>query len=42
MRIGTAKCMGHCQAAPAIVEDGRLMGWMSLRRLRLELARLGL
>jgi hypothetical protein len=28
--------------APAMVEDGRVLGWVSLRRLKSELIRLGL
>jgi NADH:ubiquinone oxidoreductase subunit E len=33
--------MGHCALAPAVMEDGRLLGAMSSRRLRSELMRLG-
>lgn len=43
LRVGASReCIGHCVAAPAMVEDGRVMGWMSLQRLRFELGRLGL
>ena len=43
LRIGQSEtCIGHCAAAPAMVEDGRLLGWVSLRRLRSELMRLGI
>jgi len=38
----TRKCIGHCQAAPAMVEDGRILRWVSERRLRGELLRLGI
>jgi len=36
------KCIGHCTAAPAMVEDGRILRWVSERRLRSELLRLGI
>lgn len=36
------KCIGHCTAAPAMVEDGRILRWVSERRLRGELLRLGI
>lgn len=42
LRIGESKCLGRCQLAPAMVEDGRVMGWMSRIRLKIELLRLGL
>jgi NADH:ubiquinone oxidoreductase subunit E len=42
LRVGASKCLGHCQLAPAIVEDGRVLGAVSRRRLRVELLRLGL
>jgi formate dehydrogenase subunit gamma len=42
LRIGASQCLGHCQLAPAMVEDGRILGAVSQRRLRLELMRLGL
>jgi NADH:ubiquinone oxidoreductase subunit E len=42
VRIAPARCLGHCGLAPAMVEDGELVGAMSGRRLRVELARLGL
>jgi NADH:ubiquinone oxidoreductase subunit E len=41
LRTGEADCMGHCALAPAVMEDGRLLGAMSSRRLRSELMRLG-
>jgi len=42
LRIGASQCLGHCQLAPAMVEDGRILGAVSQRRLKLELMRLGL
>lgn len=42
VRVGASRCLGHCQLAPAIMEDGRMMGVVSRRRLQLELSRLGL
>jgi NADH:ubiquinone oxidoreductase subunit E len=36
------KCIGHCAAAPAMVEDGRVLHWVTERRLRSELLRLGI
>jgi NADH:ubiquinone oxidoreductase subunit E len=42
VRISTAKCLGHCAAAPAMVEDGSVLRWVSLRRLHSELLRLGI
>lgn len=42
VRISSSKCLGRCGLAPAMVENGRVMGWVSLRRLKSELARLGL
>jgi len=36
------ECIGHCAAAPAMVEDGQILRWVSLRRLKSELLRLGL
>jgi NADH:ubiquinone oxidoreductase subunit E len=41
LRVGASRCLGHCQAAPAMVEDGKVMGWVSCRRIRAELRRLG-
>lgn len=41
LRVGSSRCLGHCQAAPAIVEDGKVLGWVSCRRIRAELRRLG-
>ena len=43
VRIAESKnCIGHCAAAPAMVEDGRILRWVSPRRLRGELLRLGI
>jgi len=42
VKVGTSRCMGHCQLAPAVMGDGRMMGWVSPRRLRSELQRLGI
>jgi len=42
VRISSSQCLGRCGAAPAMVEDGQLLGWVSLHRLKSELARLGL
>jgi NADH:ubiquinone oxidoreductase subunit E len=42
VRVSSSRCLGHCSLAPAMVEDGRLLGWVSLRRLKIELERLGL
>jgi NADH:ubiquinone oxidoreductase subunit E len=42
VRISESKCLGRCGAAPAMVEDGRVLGWVSLHRLKSELMRLGL
>jgi NADH:ubiquinone oxidoreductase subunit E len=42
LRIGASQCLGHCQLAPAMVEDGRILGAVTQRRLRVELMRLGL
>ena len=42
LRVGASKCLGHCQLAPAMVEDGRVLGAVSRRRLKVEMARLGL
>jgi NADH:ubiquinone oxidoreductase subunit E len=41
LRVGSSRCLGHCQAAPAMVEDGKVLGWVSCRRIRAELLRLG-
>jgi len=41
LRVGASRCLGHCQAAPAMVEDGKVLGWVSCRRIRAELRRLG-
>jgi NADH:ubiquinone oxidoreductase subunit E len=42
VRISSSKCLGRCALAPAMVENGRVLGWVSLRRLKSELMRLGL
>jgi len=43
VQITTSKdCIGHCAAAPAMVEDGEILRWVSPRRLRGELLRLGI
>ncbi len=42
VRIAPARCLGHCGLAPAMMEDGELVGAVSGSRLRIELARLGL
>jgi len=41
VRVSASHCIGHCQLAPAMVEDGRLLGLVSERRLRCELRRIG-
>ena len=42
VRISSSKCLGRCGTAPAMVKNGRLVGWVSLRGLKSELQRLGL
>jgi len=42
VRVSSSKCIGRCGLAPAMVEDGQVLGWVSLRRLKSELMRLGL
>jgi NADH:ubiquinone oxidoreductase subunit E len=42
LRISASKCIGRCGIAPAMVEDGQVLGWVSMRRLKSELHRLGL
>lgn len=42
IRIAPSRCLGHCGLAPAMIEDGELMGAVSGRRLQVELARLGI
>jgi NADH:ubiquinone oxidoreductase subunit E len=42
LRIAASRCLGHCALAPAVIEDGELMGAMTERRLRMERHRLGL
>ncbi|MGQ9917277.1 MAG: NAD(P)H-dependent oxidoreductase subunit E [Bryobacteraceae bacterium] len=38
--VAAADCLGHCELAPAMIEDGELVGAVSRRRLRVEMARL--
>lgn len=42
LRIGASECIGHCQLAPAMVENGRILGGVSKRRVKAELTRLGM
>lgn len=42
VRVSASGCIGRCTMAPAMVENGRVLGWVSLRRLKSELIRLGL
>jgi NADH:ubiquinone oxidoreductase subunit E len=42
VRISSSKCIGRCGIAPAMVENGQVLGWVSMRRLKSELTRLGL
>jgi NADH:ubiquinone oxidoreductase subunit E len=42
VRVGASRCMGHCQLAPAMMENGKMLGWVSPRRLHSELSRLGI
>ena len=42
VRIGASQCMGHCQLAPAMMVNGKMLGAVSPRRLRSELHRLGI
>lgn len=43
VRVSASReCIGHCAAAPAMVEDGRVLHWVTERRLRGELLRLGI
>jgi NADH:ubiquinone oxidoreductase subunit E len=42
VRLGASKCLGHCAAAPAVMEDGHLLRWVSWKRLRAELMRIGI
>ncbi|MBE0659716.1 MAG: NAD(P)H-dependent oxidoreductase subunit E [Bryobacteraceae bacterium] len=43
VRIAESRaCIGHCAAAPAMVEDGQILRWVSPRRLKIELLRLGI
>jgi NADH:ubiquinone oxidoreductase subunit E len=43
LRVGASReCIGHCVAAPAMVEDGHIMRRVSRRRLKTELLRLGI
>lgn len=43
VRIAESRdCIGHCAAAPAMVEDGQILRWVSPHRLKVELLRLGI
>lgn len=42
LRIAASDCLGHCALAPAVLEDGELLGSVTGRRLRTEMRRLGL
>jgi bidirectional [NiFe] hydrogenase diaphorase subunit len=42
VRISSAKCIGRCGAAPAMVENGKVLGWVSLSGLKSKLLRMGL
>ncbi|MEJ5369924.1 MAG: NAD(P)H-dependent oxidoreductase subunit E [Bryobacteraceae bacterium] len=42
IRVSASQCLGHCALAPAMIEDGELLGAVSARRLRTEMARLGI
>lgn len=42
LRVASAECLGHCALAPAVLEDGELLGPVTGRRLRTEMRRLGL
>lgn len=42
MRVGASRCIGRCAMAPAVIEDGYVLGWVSRKRLKVELIRLGL
>lgn len=42
VRVAASQCLGHCGLAPAMIEDGEILGSVSGRRLRVELTRLGL
>jgi NADH:ubiquinone oxidoreductase subunit E len=42
LRISSSKCLQRCGAAPAMVKNGRVVGWVSVRGLKSELLRLGL
>jgi NADH:ubiquinone oxidoreductase subunit E len=42
VRISSSKCLQRCGIAPAMVKNGRVVGWVSLRGLKSELLRLGL
>ncbi|MGC8881247.1 MAG: NAD(P)H-dependent oxidoreductase subunit E [Bryobacteraceae bacterium] len=40
LRISSSRCLGHCALAPAVMEDGEMLGAVTPRRLRVELSRL--
>lgn len=42
LRVGASKCLGHCELAPAMMEDGQMLGAVSRQRLKIEMLRLGL
>lgn len=42
VRISSSKCIGRCAAAPAMVKNGEVFGWVSSRRLKSDLMRIGL
>ena len=42
VRISSSKCIGRCGAAPAMVENGQVVGWVSPRGLKSKLMHLGL
>ncbi len=42
VRISSSRCIGRCAAAPAMVKNGQVFGWVSLGGLKAELRRLGL
>ena len=42
IRISASKCIGRCGLAPAMVNNGKVVGWMSPRTLKSEMTRLGL
>ena len=42
IRISSSKCIGRCGLAPAMVQNGQVVGWVSPRGLKSKLMRLGL